>query len=79
MKTLEQRFMELNKYQLQEAFKEYEQWRKTGVLEDGWLRIIYNQYKEDLGKFVGAHVISEPFLYVYIKKVIEDEQGSKEA
>jgi hypothetical protein len=77
VKTLEQRFMELNKYQLREAFKEYEQWRKTGDLPDGWLRIIYNQYKEDLGYLIGANAIAEPFLYVYAKKVTEDAQNNE--
>ncbi|WCF11630.1 hypothetical protein NDS46_30250 (plasmid) [Paenibacillus thiaminolyticus] len=45
MKTFEARFEELTASQLQDAFKDYEEWRETGILQDGWLRVIYDQFR----------------------------------
>lgn len=63
MKTINQMFAELTDEQLEQAFYENEEWRKTGVLQDGVLRNLYNEFCKANDRHYMIHLISEPLLY----------------
>lgn len=69
LKTMENRFAALSDEQLDIAFGEYEEWRKTGVLKDGIVRTVYDQFCADTGINAVIHLITEPLLYVIVKRL----------
>ena len=67
-KTIEQRFIELSDESLQTAFSEYEEWRKTGVLQEGVIRRVYQEFSLETGINGAIYLVSEPLLYVLVKR-----------
>ncbi|WP_311078226.1 hypothetical protein [Paenibacillus polymyxa] len=71
MITTESMFFDLSDDELRRAFEEYEQWRETGVLEEGVIRNIHRNFEEKNDMTVMVHTLTEPLLYVVIKRLIK--------
>ncbi|QWU14368.1 hypothetical protein SAMN04487895_101674 [Paenibacillus sophorae] len=69
MKTIGQMMTELTDEQIEAAFHENEEWRKTGVLQEGILRSTYDRFCEiNGGVTYMIHLITEPLLYEMVKR-----------
>lgn len=69
MKTVQQYMEELTEEEIEKAYHEHDDWRKTGVLNDGVLRDIYEKLeKENDGHYFPLHAIIEPLLYEMVKR-----------
>ncbi|MFF0828781.1 hypothetical protein ACFYU8_17745 [Brevibacillus sp. NPDC003359] len=62
-KTINQMFTELTDEQMEQAFLENEEWRKTGFLQDGVLRNLHNEFCEENGMNYMIQLMSEHLLY----------------
>jgi hypothetical protein len=69
MKKLDEFFQELTDEQIEQAYHENEEWRKSGVLQDGVLRNLYSDFTDqNYSNSFPIHLISEPLLYELIKR-----------
>ncbi|OZB98060.1 hypothetical protein [Paenibacillus sp. XY044] len=71
MITTESIFSKLSDDDLRKAFAEYENWRETGVLQEGIIRRAHEELQEVNGYSIMIHSLTEPLLYVIIKRLIK--------
>lgn len=67
-KTIENYFSALTDDEINQAFEEYEVWRKGGVLYEGILRDTYNKFCEENNTKLLIFLIGEPLLYEIIQR-----------
>lgn len=74
MKTINDYFRMLTDAQLNCAFLESEEWRKTGVLKDGVLRDLYESFCAETGAKHLIHLLTEPLLYEVVRRQQDEKQ-----
>lgn len=57
--------------ELQKAFFEIKEWRKTGVLQDGIVRETHNHLEMTNGTNIPIFTMSEPFLWEIARRKYE--------